>query len=117
MTSDFVPPRRGSMTAIERLRDIVQHLHNCGAFHWRTVRVCEVLREQIIWNRQVEGFKLKDHPQAHFCYAWSYEDDDGNTQYTAVLEIPPVTSPEKAVRSAIATQEKKQGVLTAKEPR
>jgi hypothetical protein len=91
------------LTAIERLRDAVQKLHGCDAFHWRTERVCEVRGEEIIWNRQVEVFKLKDHPKAEFCYAWAYEGDEGKAQYMAVLNIPPITSPERAVESAIGT--------------
>jgi hypothetical protein len=90
------------MTAIERLRDEIEKEHGCAAFHWRTARVCELLEEQVVWNGQIEVFKLKDHPQADFCYAWSYEDNLGKTQYTTVLEIPPLTSPERAVHAAIA---------------
>jgi hypothetical protein len=116
MISDLIQPRRGSMTAIERLRDVVQNLHGCAAFHWRTARVCEVFGEQIVWNRQVEVFRLKDHPKAEFCYAWAHGGDDGKTRYTAVLDIPPVTSPEKAVQSALARQVRDERVLLVEEP-
>jgi hypothetical protein len=89
-------------TEIDRLREVVQTFYGCAAFHWRTARVCDAFSEQIV-NRQVEVFRLKDHPKTEFCYAWAYEDDEGKTQYMAVLDLPPVTSPDKAVRAAIAT--------------
>jgi hypothetical protein len=41
--------------------------------------------------------------KAKGCYAWNYR--DGNeTRSTAVLEIPPVDSPESAVKIAIAAK-------------
>jgi hypothetical protein len=105
MISDLNTAQEWRMTVIEQLRDVVQNSYGCAAFHWRTARVCEVFGEQIVWNRQVEVFKLRDHPKAEFCYAWAFENDDGKTQYIAVLELPPVTSPEKAVLHVIARQE------------
>jgi hypothetical protein len=39
-------------------------------------------------------------------YGWSYQ-DGRETRFIAVLEIPPVTSPNTAVRAAIAAQSKK----------
>jgi hypothetical protein len=36
------------------------------------------------------------------CYAWSFLENE--TQYTTVLEIPPVNSPESAVKVAIAAK-------------
>jgi hypothetical protein len=47
------------------------------------------------------------HPKAQICYAWSYYDDKGETQYTTVLELPPVDSPESAVKVAIAASARK----------
>jgi hypothetical protein len=91
------------MTAIERLRDVVQKFYGFAAFHWRTARVCEALTEHVVWNQQVEVFKLKDHPKAEFCYAWAFKGDDGKQQYVVLLDIPPVTSPETAVQAALAT--------------
>src|SRR5689334_20850184 len=96
------PETLAHTTAIDRLRDVVKHFYGCAAFHWRTARVCHVLRDQIIFNHQVEVFKLKDHPKAEFCYAWAYEGESGETHYIALLDMPPVTSPERAVRLALA---------------
>ena len=54
------------------------------------------------------GFNLETavgHPKAKRCCAWSYQ-DNGETQYVTVLEIPPVESPITAVRVAIAGEAK-----------
>jgi hypothetical protein len=58
---------------------------------------------RIVWSGEVEVFKLKNHPNARRCYAWAYQ-DDGKTQYTAFLELPPVSSPETAVRAALVVK-------------
>ena len=50
---------------------------------------------------EVETFDLTGHSKAQRCYAWFYTDDKGENQYTIVLAIPPVNSPENAVKAAI----------------
>src|SRR5580658_8752950 len=62
----------------------------------------EKLRNQTVWEGVVESFALTGHPKAKRCYAWSYQ-DNGETQYVNVLEIPPVISPKTAVQAAIAS--------------
>jgi hypothetical protein len=97
--------------SLERLRNAVEYTHNCTVLHVRTARVRELFKGEIVWNGPVEVFKLKGHPLTERCYAWAYGDDDGKTQYTTVLEVPPVTSPEKAVRAVMAgkvTSERKE---------
>lgn len=89
---------------IDRLRDVIKKLHGCGSSHVRTARVREVFQGKIVWHGEVEVFDLKDDPKAMECYAWSYKDDDGKEHYTAVLRLPPVDSPEQAVRAAIVAQ-------------
>jgi hypothetical protein len=53
---------------------------------------------------KVEVFNVSGHPRAFQCYAWAYQDNDGRTQYTAVLKLPPVKSPQDAVRAALVAQ-------------
>ena len=51
----------------------------------------------------VEIFELQGHPEPTHAYAWSHE-TDGNQKakkHVTALRIPPVVSPETAVRSAI----------------
>jgi hypothetical protein len=57
------------------------------------------------WDGVVETFDLQGHAKAKRCHAWSYE-ENGETQYTTVLEIPPVDSAETAVKVAIAAKAK-----------
>jgi hypothetical protein len=93
---------------IARLQTAVQHLHNCGAIHRSTVPVQEVFKGKTIWEGHVEVFDLNGHPKAKRAYAWSHLDgkDDSDERFVAVLEIPPVISPETAVKVAIAAEVK-----------
>jgi hypothetical protein len=52
-------------------------------------------------------FLIKVHPQADKCYTWS-SPIEGSTKrrYYAVLYIPPIDSPEKAVRASIVHDHK-----------
>ena len=56
----------------------------------------EVFNGQTIWKGDVEIFDITGHPKAKRCYAWSHDSDTGKTRYQAVLELPPVDSPETA---------------------
>jgi hypothetical protein len=48
------------------------------------------------------------HPKAKRAYAWTYRDGDQD-KTMAVLGIPPVDSPQAAVKVAIAAKAKQQG--------
>jgi hypothetical protein len=87
---------------IENFRTAIESMHNCKAAHERSVPVVETFGNKIVWEGVVESFALMGHPKAKRCYAWSYQ-DNGETQYVNVLEIPPVVSPQTAVRTAIAS--------------
>ena len=93
---------------IARLQVAVSQLHNCGAVHRQTVPVQEVFQGQIIWRGNVEVFDLNGHPKSKRAYGWSHRDgkNDEGERFVAVLEIPPVTSPETAVKVAVAAEVK-----------
>lgn len=93
---------------LARLKLAVEHLHNCGAVHRSTVPVTEVFRGKTIWQGEVEVFDLNGHPKAKLAYAWSHRAGEGDSdeRFVAVLEIPPVASPETAVKIAIAAEVK-----------
>jgi hypothetical protein len=55
---------------------------------------------ETVWEGVVESFALTGHAKAKRCYAWTYQ-DNGETQYINVLEIPPVDSAQKAVQVQI----------------
>jgi hypothetical protein len=84
------------------LKKAIENLHNCRASHIEDVIVLEKFGSDTVWEGTVSIFDLKDHPKATKCYAWS-SPIDGSTKrrYYAVLHIPPIDSPEKAVRASI----------------
>jgi hypothetical protein len=86
----------------------VSQLHNCGTVWRETVPVKEVFNGKTIWQGDVEVFDLYGHPKAKRAYAWSHLDgkNDERMRYVSVLEIPPVNSPETAVKVAIASEVK-----------
>ena len=85
---------------IENLRTAIETLHKFNAAHERFVPVVEMFGDKTVWEGVVESFALSGHPKAKRCHAWSYQ-DKGRTKYVNVLEIPPVISPQTAVRVAI----------------
>jgi hypothetical protein len=88
---------------ITELKDAIRATHGCESLHVESIPVKEVFEDQTTWEGTVEVFDLVGHLQAKRAYAWSYR--DGNQNKTlAVLEIPPVDSPENAVKVAIASK-------------
>jgi hypothetical protein len=84
------------------LQKVVERLHNCTAQFIEVAPVLESFQGKTVWEGTVFVFEIKGHPQANRCYAWS-SPIEGSTKrrYYAVLHIPPVDSPEKAVRASI----------------
>ena len=95
---------------IESLQHIIQRLHGCASQWERTAPVHEVFRGQTVWQGEVESFALIGHAKAKRCYAWSHRqgERDKDARVVTVLEIPPVESPETAVRVSIVRDFKKQ---------
>jgi hypothetical protein len=91
---------------IKLLRDAVETAHKCRVFHDQSVPVREMFGDAVVWEGVVEKFALLEHPKAKWCYAWSYK-DGSTTRYITVLELPPVDSPQTAVRAAIASKAQK----------
>jgi hypothetical protein len=71
-----------------------------------SVPVTERYLDQIMWEGVVEVFDLDGHPKANRAYGWQFW-EGRNAQYTAVLRIPPVDSPNTAVRASIAAEAKR----------
>jgi hypothetical protein len=91
------------MTYLDELRDVIKRLHGSDASHVETVPVKEVFQGQTVWEGEVEVFDLHSHPEASRVYAWSHETEDADNpkRHITVLHIPPVVSPQAAVRAAI----------------
>jgi hypothetical protein len=63
------------------------------------------------FDRPLTVFALTRHPKAKICYAWSSrkrKNDKDEERFFAVLEIPPVNSPQTAVRASIVSDAKKE---------
>ncbi len=63
-----------------------------------------------MWEGEVEVFDLPDLPDVSRVYAWAHDTDlvDEPKRTVTVLHIPPVTSPEAAVRASIVKDYREQ---------
>jgi hypothetical protein len=88
---------------ISQLQDAIRRLHGCEAEYLETAPVTETFQGETVWQGDVEVFNLRGHPKAKRAYAWSHlaGKDDKGQRFVAVLELPPVDSPETAVKAAI----------------
>lgn len=94
---------------IDELVKAIRATHNAEAMHEGGKPVREVFRGEVAWDGVVESFSLIGHPKAQRCYAWGVRrDDDKGWDVTAVLAIPPIVSPELAVKAAIVAHAKQQ---------
>ena len=85
------------------LRHAIKEMHGGDSRHVESVPVHEVFHGQTAWQGTVEVFDLIGHPKAKRAYAWSFKDGD-IIRSVAVLELPPVDSPQSAVKVAIAAK-------------
>jgi len=91
---------------IEELQDAIRRLHGAEATHLETVPIKEEFQGQTVWEGDVEVFDIRGHPKATRGYGWGHVtgENDQARRYVVVLELPPVTSPETAVRAAIMAE-------------
>jgi hypothetical protein len=97
------------MSYIDELKKAIRNLHGCEAEHLETVPIKETFQGETVWEGKVEVFDLVGHPKAKRCYAWSHATDDRGQgkRYVAVLELPPVDSPQSAVKIAAVDEIKR----------
>lgn len=95
------------MDYISDLRRAIGRNHGCEAHLEQIVPVTETHLGGIVWQGDVAIFLVEGHPEARRCYAWGTPSDDQATsrEITTVLEIPPVTTPEAAVKAARARRD------------
>jgi hypothetical protein len=86
---------------IKNLRTAIETMHKCKAMHKQSVWVAHGFGNKSVWEGVVESFDLTDHTTANRCYAWCSH-DNGEAKYVILLGIPPVVSPQTAVRAAIS---------------
>ena len=96
---------------IEKLKHAVELTEHCRAEHLESLIVLLGFAEAPIWEGVVETFQLHGHPKANRAYAWlrgvaHSPLENPESEYTIVLGIPPVISPETAVKAAIVAEVK-----------
>ena len=94
------------MDYIAEIQAAFLKLHGCQAVYLETVPVVEEFQGKTIWQGDVEVFDLEGHPKATRGYGWSHvtgEHDQGRRYFT-ILELPPVDSPQTAVKAAIMSE-------------
>src|SRR2546421_13101082 len=91
------------MNYIEELQDVIRRMHGTEATYVETVPIKEIWEGETVWEGDVEVFDLHDHPQASRVYAWAHDTDnaDNPLRSVTVLHVPPVVSPQLAVRASI----------------
>ena len=90
---------------IAELQAVFLKLHGCDADYVETVPVIETFQGETIWQGDVEVFDIRGHPKATRGYGWGYvETESGGRRYFTVLELPPVDSPQTAVKIAIRSE-------------
>lgn len=90
---------------IERLKQVIFHLHKSGSEHIESIFVEEVYLGKTVWRGYVEVFELTDHPEAKRCYGWTYGEPE---EFITILELPPVTDAKSAVKVGVSYQIKKE---------
>ena len=84
------------------LQNAIRATHGCESRWEASAKVQEKSEGKIVWDGIVEVFRLIDHPKANFAYAWTYREGDQN-KTNVVLKIPPIDSPQSAVKVANAS--------------
>ena len=94
---------------IAEIQSVFLKLHGCHATYVETVPVVEEFQGRTIWQGDVEVFDLAGHPKATRGYGWGYvANEEGGRRYFTVLELPPVDSPQTAVKAAIMSEIKRE---------
>jgi hypothetical protein len=87
---------------IDELTTTIKNLHGVESTHIQTVHVKESFDGKMVWEGDVEVFELQGHPKAKQAYAWIHGLDDTQAKrHVTVLAVPPITSPETAVKAVI----------------
>ena len=93
------------MKDIPLLQKAIKETYGCESKYVESVPILEHFKAKTVWQGTVEVFDLIGHPKAKRAYAWTYRDGTQN-KTIAVLGIPPVDSPQSAVKVAIASKAK-----------
>lgn len=90
----------------DELRQAVERLHRCRATLREVVPVVERFQGQAVWEGVVHVFDVNGNPATTTCYAWSSPvKDSDRRRFYAVLKMPPISTPEEAVRASIISDQ------------
>jgi len=81
------------------LQEAIQHLHGCSSEFLEGVPVKEASQGKVVWDGEVQVFRLKGHRTSDRGYAWSNSTDGSRRRFLAELHAPPVDSPRAAERA------------------
>lgn len=85
---------------LAELQAVFTKLHGCDAGNVETVNVVEEFQGETIWQGELKVFDIRGHPKATRGYGWGYvTGEEGGRRYFTVLQLPPVDSPQTAVKS------------------
>jgi len=94
--------------SINQLQETIKKLHGVESTHVETVHVKETFEGKLVWEGDVKVFELQGHPKAKRAYAWMHGMDDSKAKrHITVLAVPPITSPEAAVKAVIVHEYRK----------
>jgi hypothetical protein len=104
------------VTDITAIQSAIESAHKCDATYLESKRVTGEVQGHVARGGLVDIFEVSGHPKAKRCYGWRYR--EGNKIRTVtVLEIPPVDSPETAVKAAIRAAAHKKPLRLPAAPR
>jgi hypothetical protein len=98
---------------IDNLKLLVEKSEKCRAKHLSSSPVREYFAEgakKPIWEGVVETFQLENHPNGiKRAYAWQgwRDEEKKEPEYKVVLGVPPVNSPEDAIKVAVVGEVRK----------
>ena len=94
------------MDYIAELQAALLNLHGVSSTYVESVPVHEEFHGETVWQGEVEVFDIRGHPKAKRAYAWGHATgkEDQARNYVTVLELPPVDSPQTAVKVAVAAE-------------
>ena len=94
------------MDYIAELQAALLNLHGVSSTYVESVPVHEEFNGETVWQGEVEVFEIRGHPKAKRAYAWGHVTgkEDQARRYVTVLELPPVDSPQTAVKVAVAAE-------------
>ena len=91
---------------LKYIQEAIKSNFNCESNYIESVPIHETFQGKTVWKGIVEVFELVGHPQADLCFAWGHNTDDSKSEYVTVLKLPPVDSPQDAVRASIVAESK-----------